>query len=231
MRILLALVLAASWSATAHAQADRPDPALVYAVPVEGHPAEGPADALITIVEASDYACPYCERVRATLAQLVADYPGKLRIVHRNMVVHKNVAELPAQAACAAHLQGQFVAMHNLIYDKGFLDNRTLTRDRMEQLATELGLDLARFGADIDGVCTKKIADDQAQLARFGVAATPSFFINGRYLAGAMPIDQFKTLIDEELAKAQGRLKKGTKARSYYTTWVLKKGKRPTPAP
>src|SRR5262245_54882167 len=91
-QLLIALALLTVLPGAAGAQPARPDPALVYAVPVDGHPAEGSAGALVTIVEASEFACPYCERVRATLAQLLADYGGKLRVVHRNVIVHMNLA-------------------------------------------------------------------------------------------------------------------------------------------
>jgi protein-disulfide isomerase len=207
----------------------RPDPALTYAVPADGHPFEGAAHAKVTIVEAREFACPYCEKVRPTIAQLLVDYPGTLKVVYRNMVVHPQVATLPAQAACAAGKQGRYVDMANAIYDKGFLAGRDLSRTKMEALAAHLGLDLGRFTADMDGPCVKQVADDQAELAKFGVNATPTFFVNGRHLSGAQPIDAFKKLIDEELKLADQRVRGGTKVRDYYRKWIVGKGRKTIP--
>jgi len=201
-----------------------PDPTAVYAVPIAGHPFEGVADARVTIVEARDFACPYCERVRATMAQLLVDYPRDLKIVYRNMVVHPSVATIPAQAACAAQRQGHYVDMANLIYDKGFNAGRDLSRTNMENLAMSLGLDMALFNADLDGPCATWVADDQQELHRFAVNATPSFFVNGRYISGARPAADFKALIDDELAKARKR-----SARHYYDSWVLGRGRTAAP--
>jgi protein-disulfide isomerase len=207
----------------------RPDPALTYAVPADGHPFEGAAHAKVTIVQAREFACPYSERVRATIAQLLVDYPGTLKVVYRNMVVHPQVATLPAQAACAAGKQGRYVDMANGIYDKGFLAGRDLSRARMESLATDLGLDLGRFIADMDGACVKLVADDQAELVKFGVNATPTFFVNGRHLSGAQPIDRFKAIIDEEMKIAEQRIRAGTKVRDYYRKWIVGKGRKTIP--
>lgn len=208
-----------------------PDPADVYAIPATGAPSEGPADALVTIVRAYEYACPYCEKSRKTLAELRRRYPDELRIVYRPFIVHPQTATLPAQAACAAERQGQFAAYDVLLWDKAFA-TRQFDQTYLEQLAVEAGLDLDRFRADLTGPCVAEVQASQAELQQFGVGATPNHFINGRYLpGGAVPVEQFAAVIDDELAKAKERIarvakKKRKQARArYYQTWVIDQGK------
>lgn len=204
-----------------------PDPNAVYAIPVAGSPFEGPRHAKVTIVKAFEFACPYCHRVRGTLEQLQKDYGTDLRIVYKNLVVHPGTATIPAHAACAAHRQGKFAEMKALIWDKGFSAGRNLSQANMDTLAGELGLDMSRFHADMNGPCKRVVADDMALMNKFGARGTPAFFINGRFLSGARPIDQFKAVIDDELAKANKRLrKKGSRVSRYYNTWIVGKGKK-----
>jgi predicted DsbA family dithiol-disulfide isomerase len=139
--------------------------------------------------------------------------------------VHPQTATIPAYAACAAHAQGKYHQMYELIWKKGFEANRNLGADNMETLAKELGLNMAKFKADMNGdECKKKVATDQAQLAAVGTRGTPAFYINGRFLSGAQPIEQFKAIIDEELKKANAEIAKGAKAETYYNEFVIKKG-------
>ncbi len=196
----------------------------VYSVPLGSSPAVGPRYAKVTIVKAFDFACPFCDRARATMDQLRKAYGKDLRIVYKNLVVHKAVATLPAQAACAAHRQGKFAEMHKLIYEKAFTA-RKFDQAKMDELAKELGLDMHRFHADTSGPCVKVVQDDMALMSKLGVRGTPGFFINGRFLSGARPAEQFKTVIDEELDKANARIRKGTRLRDYYDIWVVQKGK------
>jgi protein-disulfide isomerase len=202
-----------------------PDASKVYAVPVEGAPAKGPAHAKITLVEAFEFACPFCERVNPTIEQLQKEYGNDLKVVYKNFVVHPDTATIPAQAACAAHKQGKYSEMTHLIWEKGFKAGRNLSRDNMGTLAAEAGLDMKRFNADIDGdECKKTVQQDQNELRTVGVQGTPAFFINGRYLSGAQPIDNFKRIIDEELKKANERVAQGTKVEDYYKKFVLEQG-------
>lgn len=203
----------------------RPDPAVVYAVPIQGAPYRGAKFAKVTIVEGFDFACPFCERVRPTLDQLLNDYGKDLKIVYKHFIVHPSTATTPALAACAAQQQGKFFDMHQLIWTKGFNAGRKLDQQNMEALATELGLDLDRFRADQAGICNDVVKEDQRQLSQVGLRGTPGFYINGRFLSGAQPIDRFKTLIDEELSKANKRIRNGASRRRYYKKWVLDKGK------
>jgi protein-disulfide isomerase len=203
-----------------------PDPAKVYAVPIEGAPAKGPANAKITVVKAFEFACPFCERARPTMDEIVKTYGDDVRIVYKHYIVHPATATIPSQAVCAAHKQNKFAEMENLIWEKGFKANRNLSQENMETLATELKLDLNRFKADMQGECAKLVQKDHQELAQVGVTGTPGFFINGRFIRGAQPFPAFKAVIDEELKKANERIEKGAAADKYYQEWVLGKGEK-----
>ncbi|MBT8494527.1 MAG: DsbA family protein [Deltaproteobacteria bacterium] len=208
-------------------QRPRPDAKTTYSVPVEGSPSTGAATAKVTIVKGFEFACPFCMRVIPTLDQIKKEYGNDVRIVYKNFIVHPSTATIPALASCAAHLQGKYDQMAKLIWEKGFKANRNLSKDNMLALAKEAGLDMSKFTKDLDGPqCKKKVRQDQAELAKVGTTGTPAFYINGRFLSGARPFDQFKVLIDEELKKADQRIKGGTPAAKYYQEWVVKKGKK-----
>jgi protein-disulfide isomerase len=90
--------------------------------------------------------------------------------------------------------------------------------------AAELGLNVDKFKADLKGECMASVANDGRQLSQFGVSSTPAFFVNGRFISGAQPIEQFSALIDDELKKANERIAAGTPAASYYQQWIMQKG-------
>ena len=151
------------------------------AVPLGG-PARGPATAKVTIVEFSDFQCPFCARVNATLEQLLRDYPNNVRILfrHNPLPFHNNAAPA-AEAAVAAKKQGKFWEMH----DKLFADQSDLERPALELHAVQLGLDLTAFRAALDTHAGKARVDEDLALGRqLGVRGTPNFFINGRSLIG-----------------------------------------------
>ena len=203
----------------------RPDPSTVYAVPVGDSPQVGPDDAKVTIIEATDFACPFCYRVNPTINELIEEYGDDLRVVYKNFLVNTPQATPPALAACAAHKQGKNYEMRQLIWEKGFADNRNLGEENMKRLAGELGLDMDRFEADMNGdACQDVLREDQALLRRFGTRGTPNFYINGRPLSGAQPIEQFRAIIDEEIEKAEERIAAGTSASEYYAKYVLEEG-------
>lgn len=238
----LAEIAARPPPATPPARPRRPEPdrAQVYAAPIAGAPALGPADAKVTMVVAFDYACQYCERAQQTLAELRKKYAANLRMVFQHYVVHPRTAMAPALAACAADRQGKFAEMDARLWDA--FRARTFDPERcwesqdgcplVEHHASALGLKLDRFKADL-AACQPDIAARMRELSQLGVGATPSFFINGRYMSGAQPVESFAALIDEELAKADGRIRTGTPKRSYYQKWVLDAGQKqlaPPPA-
>jgi predicted DsbA family dithiol-disulfide isomerase len=140
--------------------------------------------------------------------------------------VHPQIATLPALAACAAHKQGKYEKMEEGLWEKGYRNNRNYSQENIDSIAKDTGLNMAKFKEDMNGDCQKVIQQDQAQLSQVGVRGTPAFYINGRYLSGAQPIENFKRLIDEELGKANEAIKKGMKADDYYAEVVMKNGKK-----
>jgi predicted DsbA family dithiol-disulfide isomerase len=137
-----------------------------------------------------------------------------------------------ALAFCAASRQGKHKEIDNLIWDKSF-KARQFDPDKcweteagcplLNTFAQELKLDMNKFKADMKA-CQSIVQADMRSLQQFGVGATPSFFINGRFISGAVPIDQFVTVIDEELKKANERIQQGTPKAQYYQQWVMDKG-------
>jgi protein-disulfide isomerase len=202
----------------------------VFAVPIADAPSIGKADAPVTIVEAYEYACPACNGARQTMAGLREKYGDKIRVVYRQFIVHPDVATTAAHAVCAAHKQGKFEAMDKVLWEKGYAKGRDFSPAKLEAFATEAGLDLERFKADSNGPCRASVEAGHAELASFGQGATPTFFINGRYVVGASPV-ALSAVIDEELATATQRIAAGTPPADYYRTWVLEKGQKKFVAP
>jgi len=214
--------------AVAQPQPPRPDPATVYSVPIDGDPVKGPANAKVTIVEAAEFACPFCQRVTSTIDELLKQYPNDVRLVWKHYVVHPQVATTAALATCAAQKQGKFFEMKAKIFTDGWPEGRMgdIGEATMTKFAQELGLNMDKFKTDMasDG-CKQDIANDQKVLSAVGVRGTPAFFINGRFISGAQPIDKFKAVIDEELKKADDALKGGQKVEEYYSS-IVAKGKK-----
>lgn len=201
-----------------------PDPAEVYAVPIEGDPFIGPAHAKVTMIKAFDFYCGYCNRVRPVLAELREDYGDDLKIVFKDFVIHDDTARLPALAACAAHRQGKFMPMFDRIWKRGLEAKRELEESDLLAIARSLKLKIGRFKKDMYGDCEAEVRLDQAQLAAVGTRGTPAFYINGRFVSGARPIEHYKVVIDAELAKAERAIAAGTPLESYYDS-VLAGGK------
>jgi protein-disulfide isomerase len=210
------------------------DPNAVFAVDVAPNIAlgmiEGPKDAYVTIIDAWDDACPYCARVAPTLEQLVKEYPGKVRVIYKNLVVHPQQVQKAHLAGCAAGLQGKFVQWQNAWWEKAYKayqqsrDPSKLSEEAFMAWAPSIGLDPAKLKADMDGqTCQQAIANDAAELRRFRVGSTPSFFINGHYSAGAMDIGSFKQIVDRELKIAEAS---GVPASEYYDKVILAKGEK-----
>ena len=168
-------------------------------VSTDGDPSIGPADAPITIVEFSDYQCPYCQAwYQQTFDQLMANYPDKIRFVYRDLPLPGHPESLPAaEAANCAGEQGAYWKFHNDLFSGQY----SLGRAAYEQYASDLGLDTAAFTACLDDHRYQaEVKADYADAVRIGLNGTPSFVINGRILVGALPFEQFKAIIDEELA-------------------------------
>jgi protein-disulfide isomerase len=164
------------------------------------NPAKGPANAPVTLIEFSDFQCPYCARVTPTLKRLQEAYPDKLRIVFRDLplAMHKN-AQIAAEAAACANEQGKFWEMH----DRLFANQAKLEAADLKQHAVDLALDATAFNKCFDaGKYKANIKRDAEEAGRLGLSGTPAFFINGRLLVGAQPYESFVQVIDEELELA-----------------------------
>ena len=177
----------------------RPDPNKYYSVDTKGSPRRGAEKAKLDLVEFSDFQCPFCARVNPTLNQITKEYGDRVAIVFKHLPLRMHSKAPAAHAAAeAAHRQGKFWEMHDLI----FANQREMSPQKYEEYAQQLGLDMDRFRKDVASPEVKKKVDaDAAEAARLGVTGTPGFFVNGRFVSGAKPFESFKELIDEELKK------------------------------
>jgi protein-disulfide isomerase len=181
---------------------ERIDPNRRYEVSTKGSPVRGDPNAKIAVVEFSDFQCPFCGTSVQTLNQIAQAYGDKVRIVfkHLPLPIHPKAPAAHA-AAEAAHRQGKFWPMH----DKIFANQREMSPEKYREYARELGLDLNQFDRDVADAAVKQRVDaDAAEARKLGVNGTPAFFVNGRYLRGAVPFDEIKALLDEDLGKAKG---------------------------
>jgi protein-disulfide isomerase len=162
-------------------------------------PVKGPATAPVTLIEFSDFQCPFCSRVNPTLKEIEEQYKGKIKIAFRNLPLpFHDKAHLAAEAALAANEQGKFWPMH----DKLFANQQALDRPALDKYAQDLGLNMSKFKAALDsGKFKDKVDQDAKEGAAIGATGTPTFFINGTRLVGAQPADKFKSVIDAELKK------------------------------
>ena len=200
----------------------------IFKVPVGTSFAKGPADALVTIVEFSDFQCPFCSRVGPTLKQIHDTYKNDVRVVfkHQPLPFHQQ-APLASEYALAAGEQGKFWEMH----DKLFGSQSDLSPDALKRYASELGLDQGKIDAFIEsGKGKKMIQEDQALAQKVGATGTPAFFINGVKLSGAQPFASFQKVIDEQLTKAKGLVGKGVSKNNVYAE-VIKNGRDSAPPP
>jgi len=168
-------------------------------VSVANAPSKGPATAPVTIVEFSDFQCPYCRSVTETLRKLQARYADQVRIVYRDFPLpnHKE-APKAAEAAACAHEQGRFWEMHDKLFD----NQSGLQVPDLKRRAAEIGLNTVRFDECLDsGKFSATWQQNRTEGQGYGVSATPTFFINGRMITGARPLEAFAEIIDEELAR------------------------------
>jgi protein-disulfide isomerase len=170
-------------------------------IPTVGSPVRGPAGAALTLVEFSDFQCPYCAIAVGQLDAVLKAYPGKVKLIFKQFPLDTHSqAALAAAAAIAAHRQGKFWAMHDAL----FAHRRDLSRRSISALALETGLDMKRFEADLDSAETKKtIASDMDDGDRAGVEGTPSIFINGRKYNGGLDLATIRPVLDGELKKTK----------------------------
>lgn len=162
----------------------------------------GRSDAPITIVEFSDFHCPFCKRVQPSLNELLTRYDGKVRLVFRDMPLDNlhPQARAAAEAANCAGDQGQFWEYHDLL----FVQAPKGSGDDLKGFATTVGLDMEKFnGCIFQNAHHDAVQHDIDEATRLGLTGTPAFFINGRFLNGAQPLEKFVQIIEEELARAE----------------------------
>jgi protein-disulfide isomerase len=133
----------------------------------------------------------------------VKEYDGKVRVVFKNMVVHPQIMNAHL-AGCAAGKQGKFQKFKSIYWEKGF-KARKMDDASIESFAKEAGLDMAKYKTDIAGDCKTFVQNDVNELQKFHVNSTPTFFVNGPHVGGALPKESFKQMIDEKLKAADGQ--------------------------
>lgn len=160
-------------------------------------PSRGPADAKVTIVEFSDFECPFCSRARDTVEQVMQAYPGKVRLVFRQFPLSFHPrAPKAAEASLCANEQGRFWEYH----DELFKNQKSLEVAQLKEHAKSVGLDEKKFTECLDSnKFQKTVQEDMQAGSMVGVSGTPAFFINGIPLSGAQPLEEFKRVIDQEL--------------------------------
>jgi predicted DsbA family dithiol-disulfide isomerase len=157
-------------------------------------------DAPITLVEYSDFQCPYCSRVQTTVDEIMRRYPGQVRHVfkHLPLPMHKE-AEFAAQASLCAEDQGKFWDFHKWL----FANPRRINRDTVVTRAETLKMDVPAFESCLETQRhAQDVRRDMTEANSFGINGTPGFLVNGRALNGARPLDDFIKVIEEELQNA-----------------------------
>jgi protein-disulfide isomerase len=166
-----------------------------------GGPARGPADAKVTVVEFSDFQCPFCQRAKPVLDEIASRHPTDVRIIYRNLPLdslHPRARASAEAAACAAE-GNKFWEYH----DRLFANNRALADQDLRKYATEVGLDVKAFD---ECVRTRRhaaaVEADVQEAKRIGITGTPAFVVNGIMLFGLQTTDSLDAVIEEELGKA-----------------------------
>ena len=170
----------------------------IVEVATAGRPERGGSTAPVTIIEFSDYQCPFCGRAEGTVEEVMKHYGDKVRLVYRDFPLPMHPQARPASdAAACANAQGKFWEYHA----KLFANQTALGEDKLKDYAKDLGLDAAKFEQCLKDQPFKAAIDkDVADGEKVGVTGTPAFFVNGRMLSGAQPFDKFKEVIDDELS-------------------------------
>jgi protein-disulfide isomerase len=179
--------------------------AIMKKIALEAQPERGPRDSKVTIVEYSDFQCPFCARAYTTIEEVLKDYGDRVRFVFKNLPL-ANIhpwAEDAALASECAFLQGneRFWKMYDGLFAKQGEIKKENLKEKASAIATDAGMDVPAFQECLDGRKTlAAVKADESEAAALGVNSTPTFFINGRRVPGAQSKDGFKQLIDQELA-------------------------------
>jgi protein-disulfide isomerase len=191
----------------------------------------GPKPSKVTIVEFSDFQCPFCKKVEPTVKQITGKYGKDVALVWMNQPLpFHNHAMDAATAFQAAARQGSDKAWK--LHDKMYENNTALERADIEKYAAEVGLNLAKLKKDWDDPKIKEeIAEDQKVASQVGANGTPTFYINGHELVGAVDAAEFEKIIDQELKKADELIKKGTPLKDVYGKLMEQAALAPPPPP
>jgi len=172
-----------------------PDPTKVYDIPLEKSPVRGPKDAPVTIVEFSDFQCPFCAEAKPLLEQVLQAYPKDVKLVFKQFPlssIHDN-AVAAAKATVAAGHQGKFWEMHDIL----FANNRELSYDKLKEYAGKIGLNVPLWEEDYQALDVQQaISRDLRTGKAADVDGTPAFFVNGRRVMDRS-FDTFKTMIED----------------------------------
>jgi protein-disulfide isomerase len=166
-------------------------------IPVAGAPVKGPEDARITLVEFSDFECPYCSAAAPRVDAIMAAYPKDVKLIYKQfpLSMHPH-AEMAAEASLAAREQGKFWEMYELL----FKNYRQLSHARILEIAKSLGLDMSKFQAELDsGKYKNEVAKDIADGDAANVYGTPAFYINGKQYNGELSLAAVKPIFAKEL--------------------------------
>ncbi len=172
-------------------------------IAIAGAPAKGPGNARITLVEFSDFECPYCSHAAGEVETLMKAFPKDIRLVYKQfpLSMHPH-ARMAAEAALAANEQGKFWEMHDAL----FANFRHLSKERVAALAKEIGVNMDRFTADMNSGKFEAVIDrDFKDGEGAGVDGTPAFFINGKHYNGPMELTAVRPLIQSELKLTAAR--------------------------
>ncbi len=160
----------------------------------------GPEAAPVTILEWSDFQCPFCREAQPVLARLLAEFPQQVRLVFKDFPLRSHELAMPAAlAARCASAQGRFWEYHDLLY----VAQPAFARDELVGYARRLGLDVPGFTECLDATRFQEdVMADQREGRAAGVRATPTFFVNGRKIEGALPIEEFRDAVRRALREA-----------------------------
>ncbi len=188
-----------------------------YRVPVDGSPTKGPDDALVTLVEFSDFECPFCKTAQGTVEQLLERYPGKLRVVFKQLPLpfHRRAEPAARLADLVYREKGAdkfWQAVSGLFASAPRLDD-----ERLVQLGVELGLKPDEVRAALARPeRPERLVKDATLAEDVGANGTPHFFINGKRLSGALPLEAFQAVVDSELEAAERLVGAGTPPAKLY---------------
>ncbi|MEZ4461483.1 MAG: DsbA family protein [bacterium] len=196
-------------------------------ITIGNSPVLGSATAPITIVEFSDFECPFCSRGADTIHQLLKKYPNDVRLVfkHNPLPFHQQ-APAASKAAMAAGEQGKFWEMHDILFKNQKEFKGANMKELTSGFAKQIGLDVAKFQKDFDNPKYDQVIKDDMELgSKLGVRGTPHFFINGERVSGAQPIDKFESIVKAQLEEAKKMVAAGVAKDQIYGKMVAEKFK------